>query len=315
MRVLATIAIISLTGSAIGAQTPSLEQQQKADAERAMLERKAVLGAMTVNGQTNTFITVARERVPLEKTVKGAPYSAEILVESNQTLADGNRINQKTTGRVYRDGEGRIRREEDRADGLVSVSIVDPVAGVSYSLDPENHIAWKTPAETSADIMKKLEARRKEELMKKEEVMKEEERRRGSADAPSRADAELEAKRKAEVEMVGRGRGGGAEERKVGPLERKSLEGVAVEGHRATTVIRAGAIGNDLPITITAEEWSSPELQVLVMTRRNDPRQGESSYRLTNIIRAEPSPSLFQVPPDYTVKETGIRKFDDMRER
>jgi hypothetical protein len=310
MRVLATIAIISLTGSAIGAQTPSPEQQQKAEAERAMLERKIALGATTVFGQS-TFISMARERVPLEKTVKGAPYSAEMLVETNQTLADGNRINQKTTGRVYRDGEGRVRREEDRADGLVSVSIVDPVAGVSYSLDPENHIAWKTPAETSADIIKKLEARRKEELMKQEE------RRRGSADAPSRADAELEARRKreAEADMAGRGRVGGVEEHKPGPLERKMLEGVAVEGHRNTTVIRAGAIGNELPITITAEEWSSPELQVLVMTRRNDPRQGESSYRLTNIIRAEPSPTLFQVPADYTVKETGIRKFEEMRER
>ena len=72
--------------------------------------------------------------------------------------------------------------------------------------------------------------------------------------------------------------------------------------------MKAGVIGNDLPITISSEEWSSPDLKILVLTRHNDPRTGESSYRLTNIVRAEPDRSLFVVPADYTVKETGIRK-------
>ena len=79
-------------------------------------------------------------------------------------------------------------------------------------------------------------------------------------------------------------------------------------GRRSTTTIKAGAIGNELPITITSEEWTSPDLSVLVMTRRNDPRMGDSSYRLTNIVRAEPDSALFQVPADYSVRETGIRR-------
>jgi len=44
------------------------------------------------------------------------------------------------------------------------------------------------------------------------------------------------------------------------------------------------------------------------MTRHSDPRTGESTYRLHNIIRAEPDRSLFMVPADYTVRDTGIRK-------
>ena len=84
-------------------------------------------------------------RVPLEQAVKGVPYAAETLVEGTQQLADGNRIVRKTTGRVYRDGEGRTRREEDRPNGAVSISITDPVAGFSYSLDAQNKIAWRTP--------------------------------------------------------------------------------------------------------------------------------------------------------------------------
>jgi hypothetical protein len=93
-----------------------------------------------------------------------------------------------------------------------------------------------------------------------------------------------------------------------GPLEHKSIDGLAVEGRKTTQVIPAGQIGNEQPITITSEEWRSPELGVLVMTRHSDPRTGESTYQLTNIIRAVPDPSLFMVPPDYEIRETGIKR-------
>jgi hypothetical protein len=92
------------------------------------------------------------------------------------------------------------------------------------------------------------------------------------------------------------------------PIEHKTIEGVAVEGRKTTSTIPAGKVGNEQPITITSEEWSSPDLKVLVLTKHADPRMGESSYRLLNIIRAEPDRSLFMVPPDYTVKETGIKR-------
>jgi hypothetical protein len=44
--------------------------------------------------------------------VKGSPYSAQAVTETTQTLADGNRITQKSTAMVYRDALGRERREE-----------------------------------------------------------------------------------------------------------------------------------------------------------------------------------------------------------
>jgi hypothetical protein len=46
------------------------------------------------------------------KIIKGAPYSAEAVTESVQTLADGNRIVNKMTSQVFRDSEGRTRREQ-----------------------------------------------------------------------------------------------------------------------------------------------------------------------------------------------------------
>src|SRR6185369_15910848 len=76
--------------------------------------------------------------LPLEaRVVKGQPYSAEVVSESTQTLADGNRIVQKTTGRVYRDSEGRVRREEDRPSGSPRVTISDVVSHRSVTLNTE----------------------------------------------------------------------------------------------------------------------------------------------------------------------------------
>ena len=80
------------------------------------------------------------------------------------------------------------------------------------------------------------------------------------------------------------------------PLEHKTIEGVAVEGRKTTTVIPAGQVGNEQPITIVSEEWRSPELNLLVLTKHSDPRTGESSYRLQNIIRAEPDPLALHGP-------------------
>jgi hypothetical protein len=86
-------------------------------------------------------------------------------------------------------------------------------------------------------------------------------------------------------------------------LGKQVVEGVEAEGTRTTITIPAGEIGNEQAINIVSERWYSPELQVIVMSKNNDPLVGETVYRLTNITRGEPSHSLFEVPADYTVKE------------
>jgi hypothetical protein len=251
-------------------------------------------------------------RVPLEKATTGAPYSAETIVEGLQALADGNRIVRKTTGRVYRDGDGRTRREEDGPNGRVSITIVDPVAGYSYALDPETKTAWRTPTGTTAALMEKLQAAEQRQKLEAEQVDRlkmaaaDEMKRREGGGTP------------APGEVMVRTRGGNiaaAYAPEAGPIEHRMLEGVNVEGRKTTTTIPAGKVGNEQPLTITSEEWRSPELGVLVLTRHSDPRTGESSYRLTNIIRAEPDRSLFIVPADYTVKETGIRRMLEASQR
>src|SRR5215472_16781652 len=68
--------------------------------------------------------------------IKGAPYSATIRNESVQTLADGNRIVQTSTGTTARDSLGRTRQDFalppignlSAADAPHLVLIQDPVA-------------------------------------------------------------------------------------------------------------------------------------------------------------------------------------------
>jgi hypothetical protein len=319
-----------------------------------MMTCAAVLMAATGYAQDEAARRAATEvaaRVPLERAMKGAPYSAETIVEGTQQLADGNRISRKTTGRVYRDGEGRTRREDDRPNGAVTISITDPVAGFSYSLDPQNKVAWRTPIGAAGAIVRRFESTtapdgstvvgfetRKAEV----EAAAREARKQGSEDEQSMK-AKVAERQAAEIAASGgggggrgggfattapvetpRGGGGGGgrggavamprtamptmNPAAAGPLEHKVIDGIQVEGRRTTTVIPAGQIGNEQPITITSEQWRSPDLNVLVMTRHSDPRTGDSVYRLQNIIRAEPDRSLFMVPADYTVKDTGIRR-------
>jgi hypothetical protein len=83
---------------------------------------------------------------------------------------------------------------------------------------------------------------------------------------------------------------------------------VLATGTRTTTEIPAGAIGNERPIRIVSEQWFSEDLKVLVLTKHTDPRVGETTYRLTNIVQSEPAALLFEVPPDYTVKNSVIRR-------
>ena len=242
------------------------------------------------------------------KVVKGQPYSAEIVTESIQTLADGNRIVQRTTGRVFRDSQGRVRREEDRPAGSPAISIMDTVAGVNISLDPATRTARETSNAESIEIAKVV----KDLQLQKFEL----ERRiadkaaaQATAAAPA-APAAQEADRRKVKTLTGSGDavirrepGKKLDEQIEEKLQDHLIEGVLASGIRRTTTIPSGAIGNEQPIKIVSEEWTSPDLQILVMTDRTDPRVGHSTYRLLKIVRSDPDPALFQVPADYTLQQ------------
>jgi hypothetical protein len=225
---------------------------------------------------------------------KGAPYSATTNNESIRTLADGNRIVQTTTGTVSRDSHGRTRQDAalpaignlSAASAPHFVFIQDPVAGTSYTLNLTDKTAWKnsmSPGGTSGPgaavgtffIQ----------------------RATGPPPLPPWAPPMIALqKHLATDEQL---------EANTESLGSQTMEGVVVAGVRTTHTIPAGQIGNDRPISIVTEVWTSTELKTIISSKRNDPRMGEQTFRLTNIVRAEPDPSLFTVPADFKIVDGG----------
>jgi hypothetical protein len=242
------------------------------------------------------------------KVVKGAPYSAEVITETSQVLGDGNRIVQKTSATVYRDSEGRTRREQTlRGIGAWAsgethqfISIHDPVAGVTYMLDPVAKTVRElvTEMHMSGDntMQFKIQGAGKSHAgfvaMGGGGVA-----RAGAVMTGGAVVAGVPATGTPVVVHEGNARQG---ESAVESLGRQTVGGVLAEGTRTTITIPAGSIGNERPIEITDEQWYSADLQMMVMTVHDDPRFGRTVYQVTNISRSEPSRSLFEVPSDYS---------------
>ena len=213
--------------------------------------------------------------------VKGAPYSADVVNESIQMLADGNRIVHRSTSRAYRDSEGRTRREEDRPSGSTAIAISDPVAGYSWNLDVDTRTARQS---SSLPLIYGGNVNRSGELDRINVLIN------GQLSS-------FVARGGNGLWLTGPGNDQSVEE-KVAP---RTIEGLRVEGVRRTMTIPVGAIGNERPIVVTSEEWTSPELKVLVLSESNDPRTGTSTYKLVNVKRGDPPASMCQVPSDFTI--------------
>jgi hypothetical protein len=217
-----------------------------------------------------------------DTTVKGAAFSAQVVVENNQTLTNGVHVAQKLTGALYRDSEGRTRQELPRAGGPEMVLINDSAAGVLYHLNVIRHTAVKVSVDTQ-HINREIEERHRQREQEESEHIEKE-----KAIAGKRGGREIEPQRK--VESLGV----------------QTFEGVQAEVTHFTITIPAGMEGNDQAFDIVSERWYSPELQILLMGKRSDPRTGEMIYRLTNISRSEPARALFEAPPDFSIKEERV---------
>ena len=248
------------------------------------------------------------EAVPLEPvtSVPNAAFSADAETEFTQVLGDGNRIERRYSSMVARDNQGRTRREEEIAlvgpltvDGPSPrlVTIVDPVAGQSYTLDDKQRVAYRNPI-----AMTKL---RTAHAMGWAAAGTDGQFAWTSGTAVAKPPITVTATPGQRV-FVG---DGAATKVTTESLGTKSIEGVMADGTRTTSTIPAGAIGNLMPIEVVGERWYSRELQMAVLISRRDPRSGDSVYRLRNIVKAEPPQDLFTVPADYQVRGGALGEF------
>ena len=309
-----TLSVVLLLGFAATARAQVVVHELSA---KAAHEQQLQVLMEKISG-TGVHVTVE------DKPVTGAPYSAEAVRESVQTLADGNRIVRRSVMRAYRDGKGRTRREELGPDGQVlTIGVSDPASGTNFTFDPAGTVAHRTGVATftsSAGVAGGTTSNKEITLTFSPES-------KAHAEMKTAHEAELKAKQHAEqaaathagtkshvtgepatISTVGpmtwvtAGSAGTSSTATKEDLGEQVIEGVTAKGTRTTTVIPAGAIGNEQPITVTSEEWFSPDLKVLVMTKHADPRSGETTYRLTGVTRGEPDPSLFDLPAGVTIK-------------
>jgi hypothetical protein len=205
------------------------------------------------------------------KAVKDAPYSATITTESVQTLSSGARITHKTSASIHRDSQGRTRRE----------MTLDSVGPFATAGEPAQLIFINDPVAGVHYILNQRDHTARKIGAPPQRMGRPGDR---PGDGPHR-------------------RSPAFSESKTESLGKQVIEGVEAEGVRSIITIPEGRIGNDRPIEIVSERWDSPELQTVVLSKHNDPRFGESIYRLTNINRAEPAQTLFEVPADYKIEE------------
>jgi len=201
------------------------------------------------------------------KVVTGAPYSADMSMTRLETLQDGNTIQQTATGKVARDSQGRTYSLETSNGGPLGQT--GPVTRIAI-FDPVAGYIYElnTTAKTAT---------------------------RRAIHAP-RANGE------AGGDKWKGGPGGGPDAVKA-DMGTSVVSGLTTQGTKTTRTIPAGAIGNAAPIVSTTETWYSPDLQIVVSSKHSDPRAGQMTYTLANIERSEPSATLFQVPPGYTVTD------------
>jgi hypothetical protein len=206
------------------------------------------------------------------KVVKRAPYSAETITETTQALNNGARLTRRTTGMVYRDDEGRTRREMSAStagpfatmsDVQRLIFINDPVAGVSSTIIP----GGDSP-DGDRVVTKTLPVANNDEVPETE-----------MSSGNSRTES----------------------------LGKDVIEGLLAEGTRTTILIPPGRIGNDEALEIVHERWYSQELQTILLSKHSDPRWGETVYRLRNIDRSAPDHSLFSLPTPSTPKGSRTR--------
>jgi hypothetical protein len=291
--ILGTIASLTLAAAGLQAQPGGFSvgggRSGGGAAAGALIEQFQQAGTMAAVVPDGRGLTIAGGNSG--KTVIGRPVSGTEVQEAKQTLGDGTEIATSESDQFYRDSAGRTRVEMKGR-----TVIVDPVAKVTVTLNPDTKIARKV-AMPAPPVLARLGAALSEPQVTKS---------MSSTFTVTIGDSTTTVTGGGGI-AVGRGRGAGrgkAENTQQEELGVESLNGVLATHTRNTLTIPQGQIGNNRDIHVVNERWYSDDLQMLVKTVNSDPRFGENTYQLTNISRDEPDASLFQIPADYKIMDT-----------
>ena len=208
------------------------------------------------------------------------PYSATAKSSFEQKLSDGSYIRAYAISHQARDSSGKTkselgeschRGEDGQPELQYSVSVFDPVTKTSMS--------WQV---NSYDLTKVVSVYHQP----------------ATSSPKPLTTAELEARRKMQqARQLDR------KEYKTEDLGIRSFAGIEAHGRRTTRTIPAGEEGNELPLSVINETWTSKELGLVMMAIVDDPRHGRTTFEIQELTQGEPDPSLFLPPSDYKIED------------
>ena len=253
----------------------------------AVLLAVASAGAQTAPSNAMTLTAPASP-----SPVKNAPFSADVITQYDRVLPNGNHIHRETHGKVFRDSQGRVRTETDLANVVAvggssrHITIQDPLQRVVIHLD----------LKTKTAMVRHLGDPTQPPIASKD------------SPAPSATGGFLRV-----APAPGQSSGtsttiplqhpGTASRPNVTTesLGTKPIEGVSATGTKTTRVVQTES---SEPIIAVTDSWFSRDLQMLILSDSDDGQSGHSVMKVVNIVRTEPSAQLFQIPVDYTIKDS-----------
>jgi hypothetical protein len=239
------------------------------------------------------------EPKPFEQPpVTGAPYSAtEVSVQNSK---------EHVARRIARDLAGRVRVERQLpisprgGEEIPLVEITDPVAGFHYTLDLQNRIAYRIAREPVQRVSTRASAPSAPTATMNAQG-KSQVSGSGLVSAPP-APAEIP---QAVVAMLPPG-----QRKQIGPeaspLGKRMIQGVEAEGLGFTGVIATSSGLDPKPLQIHWEQWTSPELKIVLISKVEDAVNGERIVMLKDLRRLDPDPALFQVPADFRIQPVDL---------
>lgn len=246
------------------------EQQAPSDQPKNRIELRSKSGVVTTADLELAPEAIAAMELGLDfRAIKDRPFRAEMVLETDRRLADGNSLHRKSTAVFYRDQHGRLREErtvehpakrDQQTVPDTTVSISDPEKGTRYFLVPRMKVGFRMREPVA--FLKEMESRR-------------------TTPWTPQPDQNFTSQ----------------------VLGNQMIEGLQCEGRLDTVTIPAGSTGNSFPIEIVTERWYSADLQINLVVKHIDPRSGETTIRLTKLSLEEPQKVLFEIPPDYEIRE------------
>ena len=199
--------------------------------------------------------------------VQGQPYALVEQIEITRQLPDGTTLTQRSVVHKWRDSQGRFRRESAEIRGDEA-----PQFQRANIIDPVNNTMVTLNLERKTANVFHLPEHGPDALHPYVDQFEK--------DIPALPGVQV----------------------KVEKLGGKTIAGVYAEGRRVTRSRPPGTVGNDKPLVSVRDQWIAQDLKVLLASTLDDPRHKQVN-QVTQLDRSEPDPALFEIPPDFSVRE------------